>query len=91
MGHSFDIVAYTYKADIYCPADTIQMLVDDGIAAPAALWDMSPEEALDQIAGSLAIARDDEHSFDSDEFPKVVFRDQLEDEEHCGKCHGELS
>lgn len=76
----FDIVAYTYKADVYMPEDLIERLIADGIASPGARG-MYVEEVLDQIAGANAIDRDDESSFDSDEFPKVVFRDQFDDDQ----------
>lgn len=75
-----DIVGYTYKAENYTPEGLIAELIKDGLAAPAAK-DMDPEEALDQIAGANGIDREDEYSFDSDEFPKVVFRDMDPDGE----------
>jgi len=85
---SDDIVAYAYAADIYCPACTVSELMARGLAAPAAA-DMDTEDVLDQIAGANAIDRDDERSFDSNEFPKVVFRDQIDsydDHNRCGSC-----
>ncbi len=32
----------------------------------------------------------DETTFDSGDFPKVIFSSQLEDTEHCGACGWEL-
>ena len=32
----------------------------------------------------------DEHSFDSDDFPKAVFTLENSRQEHCGNCHEEL-
>lgn len=83
------IAAYTYKAEIYCPACLIEQLIAEGEASPAAR-DMRVEDVLDQIAGANAIDREDEHTFDSDEFPKVVFGISLDDHERCGSCAGEL-
>jgi hypothetical protein len=32
----------------------------------------------------------DEHSYDSGDFPKVVFSGSVEGVEHCGECHEEI-
>ncbi len=48
---------------------------------------MPAEAVLDQCARALAIDRDDETTFDSDEFPKVVHLDHLAADETCGACH----
>lgn len=85
MARPDDIVAYTYSADMYCPPCVIEVMVAEREAAPAARF-MSVEEALDQIASANAIDREDEASYDSGEFPKVVFRDQLEVGDNCGAC-----
>ena len=50
----------------------------------------SIEGVLDQIAGAMKIDRMDERSFDSSEFPKVIFNYQLEDGEKCAKCNDTL-
>ena len=89
---AFDIIAYQYRADTYCPDCIISevMARRPGDVAPA-LADMAPEAGLDQVAEYLTLDRMDERSFDSDDFPKVVFASQVEDTEHCGHCHGEIS
>ena len=76
--HSFDIVGYTYRAEQWTPEGVVRQLLAERRAAPAAL-DMKVEDVLDQIAGAEGIDREDERSFDSDEFPKVIFADQVED------------
>ena len=81
---SFSVVAYSYRADIYCPTCIIEQMIRDGIAAPAAR-DMATEDALWQCSQAMGIDNSDEYSFDSDEFPKVVFADQTEDDS-CGEC-----
>ena len=78
-------VGYTYRAETLCPTDVVEALIASGLAAPAAR-DMNEEEALDQIAGANCIDREDESTFDSDEFPKVVFSVQVEDDERCDRC-----
>ena len=83
------IVAYTYRAETLCPGCIIAQLIGRGEASPAAR-DMRVEEVLDQIAGANGIDRDDEHSFDSDDFPKVVLGVSLEEHERCDGCDGEL-
>jgi hypothetical protein len=78
------ITGYQYKADFYCPSDLINLLIAQGKASPAAR-DMEPEDVLDQIAGAEAVDREDEYSFDTDEFPKRVY--SLEDDDcYCGVC-----
>jgi hypothetical protein len=88
MAKPYDIVAHTYKADLYCPYCT------EGIALKAMggafLAYTNPEERLDQWAEEQGINRDREDTFDSDDFPKIVFRDMLDDDEHCGQCHKKL-
>lgn len=69
---STDIVAYVFNADIYCPPCVIEALISAGIASPGARG-MAVEDALDQIAGANAIDRYAEATYDSGEFPKVVF------------------
>ena len=86
---SDEVAAYTYRAEILCPACTIEALIAAGDAAPAAC-DMPAETVLDQCAGALAIDRDDETTFDSDESPKVVHLDRLAADETCGACRQDL-
>lgn len=83
------IVAYSYQADIYCPTCIVETMIGQGIASPAAR-DMSEEAVMDQCAGAMAIDRMDEATFDSGEFPKIVFVDELKTDEHCGSCHEPL-
>lgn len=96
MAHSFDIVAYMYQADLYCSGCILDQMVVDGYSHAAAVVDspgyfhMSTEQALNRVAAKLKVCREEEESFDSDDFPKVVFRDQLDGDEHCGRCHCNL-
>ena len=77
-----EIVAYTYQADIYCPECVLEVM-----DYRPAHKSVSTEQYLSEIASdpSYPINRRDEHSFDSDIFPKVVFASQLEDN-FCGGC-----
>lgn len=88
-----DIAAYAYKADLYCPECIIEQGIADGWLSPGARG-MYVEDALDQGAEYLQFDRYDEVSFDSSEFPKVEFADELRDYPAghegdaacCGRC-----
>lgn len=76
-----DVVAYTYKADLYCPEDALARAWEG--QAPLGV---SVEQALGVLAHAKGIDWEDERTFDSGDFPKVVFRDQLEPGDCCGAC-----
>lgn len=90
MARPDDIVGYVFKADTYCPVHIIGRLPVgpsedfDGWALAHGVT-MSTEENLDEIAAAFGIDRGDEYSFDTDYFPKVVFRGAAE-ESRCGEC-----
>jgi hypothetical protein len=79
--HATDIAGYAYRAEAYCPGCTLLAL---GLAPTAYV-----EGALDDEAARLGIERHDEHSFDSGDFPKVIFADEIHGDA-CGNCHGAL-
>ena len=85
------INGYTYRAENYCRNCIVGMLPTgegesfDGWALAKGVR-MSTESNLSEIAFAFGIDREDEYTFDSDYFPKVVFSCQLDDEEMCGKC-----
>ena len=80
--------AYTFKADIYCPGCIALVMAATpdfegwGLALGVS---MTVEKNLDEIAAHHGFDRSDETTFDSDEFPKVVFTDQLNGDA-CGQC-----
>lgn len=89
------IVAYSYRADIYCPQHTVeQVMIDREVpnSVRQSLVSMTEESALDFLAETYGIDREDERSFDSGDFPKVVFYDSAADQvyqgfpEHCASC-----
>jgi hypothetical protein len=86
---SWDIVGYTYAAENYCGGCVVEAAIARGELSPGARG-MTVEAALDQWAVADGIDREDESSFDSDVFPKVVFEDQRLQDELCGSCGGEL-
>ena len=75
-----DIAGYTWKAENYKADDLIKAMVAAKELSPAAL-DMNAEEVLNQHAGANAIDREDEYTFDSDDFPKVIFGSQLSEDD----------
>lgn len=79
MVNAADIAGYTYNVENFTPEQLIEAMVSAGELSPAAR-DMDVEDALDQLAEVYAIDRDDEHSFDSSEFPKIIFVDQLDED-----------
>jgi hypothetical protein len=90
MAHATDVVGHTYRADLYCSRCIILELVKRAELSPAA-YDLPPSDVLKDAAEAHGIDWADERSFDSDEWPKVVFRSSLEDEgEHCGTCGVDL-
>lgn len=77
------IVGYTFQADIYCRDCIIATLPTgpgekfDGWALAAGV--LKPvEENLSEIAYAFRYNRDDENSFDSSEFPKVISKQMAE-------------
>lgn len=91
MAHATDIVAYDFRAATYHPGCIIDALPTgpgesfDGWALGGGVY-MSPEKNLSDAAAAFGINRMDESSFDSDDFPKVVFSSQVEGEEYCEAC-----
>jgi len=85
---AFDIVGYTYQAANYCNDCIVYQMPKDSIS-PAA-FDMNVEDVLNQLAAYLGVDRDDEWSFDSGDFPKVIFQSMVEDWETCAQCDNEL-
>jgi hypothetical protein len=55
---------YTYQAEVLCPPCMMRALGFPGYS--------NAEETLDRLAERQGIDRDDERSFDSGEFPKVI-------------------
>jgi len=84
------VTGYTFRADNYCPTcigREIAELSESGVADDLNRWQV--EDALDAIAEALKVDRDNEATFDSDDFPKVIL--SLDDDGiTCGSCGHEL-
>lgn len=96
MSQYGDIIAYQYAADLYCPSCIVGLVCEGSDREPVPVPMMETEKALTFLAGQWKIDRDNENSFDSDEFPKVILDDPFDGSEdaadryHCGYCGSEL-
>lgn len=82
---AWTIVGYTFNAETlcaYCVASKFQKVPALAVA--------QVEVCLDGEAKFKGIDRYDESSFDSDEFPKVIFASDVEEHETCDECGEEL-
>ncbi len=87
------VKGYAYAAEIACPPCLIDRLIREGKASPSAR-EMSPEDALDQVAEASGIDRTRQWLFDSDDFPKVIASPSLHANctygggclHRCGQC-----
>lgn len=87
MGLKADaIVGYTYDAEQLCPKCCVDSIVLDASKPP--FKDLNAEQILDIVANTVytSVDRQDERTFDSNEFPKVIFASQVEDDEQCYHC-----
>jgi hypothetical protein len=87
---STDIVAYTYKASIYCPSCVVDEIQTRGDIIGAYPAGFDTEAWLDSASDIVGIDRYNEWTFDSDNFPKIIFGDQIEEDEYCCRCHGKI-
>lgn len=87
-----DIAGYHYRADYVCYAHMPRALATgpgeayDGWAlAPGA--HMDTEDFLRETALAFGIDYDDEHTYDSDDFPKaVLWIEHDDDRDVCDRC-----
>lgn len=96
----FDIVGYVYKADVYCTGCIVKEVAKDySIVLDGSEKDYpetySTQPDFDRALNCLFMLTalggdyDNEYSYDSDDFPKVIFNDQDEDN-NCCICHERL-
>lgn len=87
-----DVVGYTFNANEFHPTCVLRALGYSKRTAET----LVVEDELNELAGDRNIDRHDEHSFDSGDFPKVVFGSQLKacDEDGtprvCGVCDEQM-
>lgn len=77
-----DIAGYTYQAENYTPEKLVEVLVLEGALVDLADAAFLPtEKILDKLAEQRGIDRYDERSFDSGDFPKVIFTSQITEDD----------
>lgn len=86
-----EIVGYTFNVENLHPGCLLASLPTgtgqkfDGWA-PAPSVNATVEESLDELAFAFQIDRKREDTFDSAEFPKVIFAEHVQSDEMCGRC-----
>ena len=82
---SNEIGAYILNGDIYCPECVLEVM---DYRPPQK--SVSTEQYLSEIASdpSYPINREDEHSFDSNIFPKRIWAFELDECGHADRCGG---
>lgn len=87
---AWTIVGYTYNAENYMPeAIVAQLTTNPGNVNHHRAVVTAPEAHLDLLARLAGIDRTDERSFDSGDFPKVIFASDVEDGELFVDSDGE--
>lgn len=72
--------------EAYTKSDIESMVRNVGLEYDAGIYGYRSEILLRQLAELWQIHLEDEYSYDSDDFPKIVFADQIEENEYCGNC-----
>ena len=89
---AWEIVGYTFQAETLCPDHIVaQLTANPGDVNHATATIGNAEEHLNLLAKihRPPIDRQDERSFDSGDFPKVIFSSDTEGET-CGACGADL-
>lgn len=74
----------------YTKGDIESIVRNVGLEYDAGVYGYRSEILLRKLSELWQIDLENEYSWDSDDFPKVVFADQIEETEYCGICHEEL-
>lgn len=82
---AWTIVGYTYNAETYC-VDCAHGLARRSNPDPAPVESMSTEVEMNDWARVVKVDRHDESSYDSHDFPKVIFACTTADDDICGEC-----
>ncbi len=83
MQKGWTIVGYSFDAANYCDGDCVLRAVPHILPSD---FDLPTEEALDRCAEAAGINRQDESSFDSGDFPKVIFASQVSGDDPGDTC-----
>jgi hypothetical protein len=81
-----EITGYVFKAETFCPKCLRRKMYMDGFIDKT-LKSQQTEDMLDLLADDMKINREDEWTFDSDRFPKVIFKSDAElVQDFCLSC-----
>lgn len=72
------LVAYVFQAEVLCP-DCLKEKLGHSSSVDI-------ETVLDAAAAAKGLDREDETTFDSDDFPKVLLYPEVDDGEACCGC-----
>ena len=84
-----DCVASWAEKELKNLGDTIEEINEVASLGPgydSGVFGWRSESLLYELADIWKVNYLDPYSYDSDEFPKVVFADQIESRERCGNC-----
>lgn len=96
---NINIAGYTYKAENLC-AECVLNALDRGAGLNLG-WEYEPDNIIRLVAICMGIDMDDESSYDSDDFPKIIFHDSerqrspylpiaQQETEDCSHCYTTL-
>ena len=104
--HRSTVVGYSFNADTYCDDCMRTIAIRQALnAGSATMWGDSgtAEQTVGEWASMVGIDRFDERSYDSSEFPKVVFADSAhaacmpengyesgQCADRCAQCHNSI-
>jgi hypothetical protein len=84
---SVSVVGYVFQADILCPS-CLEQALSVRLRAANGYQKRPLAEALDLLAAHEGVDHYDEVTFDSGDFPKVIF--STDEPDQCGPCGEEL-
>jgi len=87
---AWTIVGYTFNAETVCPHCIRQWAARELEATGRNSEFKGVETILTELAPTMGWDYADEYSYDSDDFPKVIFASQVEGPETCDQCGDEL-
>lgn len=87
-GKAWYVAGYVFAADVYCPDDIPEALTGRRPAGSEA--DQTAEDWLDEQARQRGIDRAHEETFDSGDFPKIIFDGGVTEDDYCAICGDQL-
>jgi len=89
--HCCDCIAEWARKELmnegYSTNDIEDIAMNSGKEYDVGFFAYRSEALIYKLAEVREIDVEDEYSYDSDDFPKIIFADQIEEDEYCGTCH----